>query len=213
MRTPKGRGHGRGNGKFQELKEPGGCEVQCVSQGVLTSYQFLTLLCTWALNAWGQPNHVCEFSSSPGKNFSCTRCLSYERSWALFYANPGIQHGYDEREAKMLLEIGSELHLGNSWKALPLNASKPHSCLCPHLVNRVRFIGIHRQNTFCFSASTSDFEPGPMEADRNTEAHPSSFLHANTSQQGKGCIFMQKQLLWQTVLNIFYIAVVLHHWC
>lgn len=125
------------------------------------------------------------FQVAQGKILFCTRCLNDKRSWVLFCGNPGV-HGCNEREAKTLLENESEPHLGSSWKALSVNVSKPHSCLCPHLVNRVRFIGIHRQNIFCFPPSTSAFESVPMETDRNTKAHLSSFLHANTSPAGKG---------------------------
>lgn len=177
--------------------------MQCASQGasdlLSTSHTFVP----WALTAWGQPNHVCEFSSSPGKNSFCTRCLNDKRSWMLVYANPGV-HGCNEREAKMLLEIESEPQLGSSWKTLSVNVSKPHSCLCPHLVNRVRFIGIHRQNTLCFPPSASDFEPVPMETDRNTKAYLSSFLHANAYSgknkcYGKLSLTSFMLLLWFTI--------------
>lgn len=66
------------------------------------------------------------------------------------------------------------------------------SSLCPHLANRVRFTGIRRQNALCVPLSASDFEPVPWRLLEITA--------------GRG-VFVQKQLLWQTVLNIFYFTV------
>lgn len=173
MKTRKGEGFGRGKGKCQQLKEPGGCEVWCLSWGVLWhplnfSYFYFC--------AWGQPITFYEFWSSPG-NSLCSRCVSNKRSWTLLLCWPWGTWVQWDKKAKMLLETGSEPHLGSSWQAGLLNVSKPHSSLCPHLANRVKFIGICRQNALCFPFSAWKL----LEIPRHTT--PSSFLLTHHSRR------------------------------